>query len=249
VIALFAAMETEAAACPEWTRNGERTAVGDAVLIAGEGAFVCQTGIGRERALAAAETILATWEPAIAMSVGVAGGLAGGVSVGEVVICSHVDHESHRHSDTEQSVYADPSLLEKAIEVAHVTGIPARTGTCLTVEEAAWGPAEKAAHHSWKAHDIVEMESFWIAEAASRRGVPFLAVRSISDASGDTLPNTGSVRPDGSLDMDIILAHLKDHPETAERLSALAQSSKLALANLSAFLEAFLPALAVRETR
>ncbi len=244
MIAIFAAMETEVAACPEWTRGGDTATVGGAAVIHGDGSFVCQTGIGRERAMQSAEAALAELSPSIVLSVGLAGGLAPGVSVGDVVLCTHVDHESHRHSDIEQSVYPDQALFDTALGVAGGVDVPVRTGTSLTVDEAAWGPVEKAAHHAWKAHDIVEMESFWIAEAASRRGLPFLAVRSISDASGDSLLNLGVMRPNGTLDREKFIAHLQAHPETGAQLSAVAQNSRLALANLAAFLELLVPALA-----
>lgn len=249
VIALFAAMETEVAACPEWTRNGRQSSIDGVIVFEGDDAIVCQTGIGREKAQQAAQAVLARFGPSLALSVGLAGGLAPGVEVGEVVVCTHVDHESHRHSDVEQTIYADQRLFDAAVEAAEGISVPARTGTSLTVDEAAWGPAEKANHHSWKAHDIVEMESFWIAEAAVRRGLPFLALRSISDASGDILPNLGVMRPDGTLDREKFLAHLQEHPETGAQLSAIAQNSRLALANLAAFLEAFVPALVSRVER
>lgn len=243
MIAVFAAMAVEVAACPEWTRGGDRTVVGGAEVSLGEGAFVCQTGIGRERAVQSAEAVLAKFSPSMVLSVGLAGGLAPGVEVGDVVVCTHVDHESHRHSDVEQSIYAGQTLFDAALDVSREAGLGVRTGTSLTVDEVAWGPAEKAAHHAWKAHDIVEMESFWIAEAASRRGLPFLAVRSISDASGDTLLNLGVMRPDGTLDTEKFIAHLREHPETGAQLSAIAQNSQLALGNLAAFLDVLVPAL------
>jgi nucleoside phosphorylase len=243
MIAIFAAMESEVAACPEWTRSGERMALGGATVFEGEGSFVCRTGIGRERAQEAAAVVLAQYAPSVSISVGVAGGLAPGVAVGDVVVCAHVDHEEHRHTDVEQTIYADQRLLDVALEAAQEAGISVRTGTSITTDEAAWGPAEKAAHHTWKAHDIVEMESFWIAEAAMRRGIPFLAVRSVSDSSADSLPNIGVMRPDGTLDNEKLIAHLREHPQTGEQLSRIAQNSKLALANLAAFLEVFAAAL------
>jgi adenosylhomocysteine nucleosidase len=242
-IGIFAAMEVEVGVCPEWTRNGERSAIGGVTVIQGEGAFVCQTGIGREAATASAAAVLSQMTPTMALSVGLCGGLAPGVGVGDVVVCSHADHESHRHSDVEQSVYADQALFDAAIETGKSVLLPVRAGTSLTVDEAAWGPAEKAAQHAWKAHDIVEMESFWIGEAASRRGIPFLAVRAVSDASDDTLPNIGFVREDGSFDMEKALEYLREHPGTGEQLSTAAQKSKLALENLTAYLEAMLPRL------
>ncbi len=244
MIGIFAAMESEALACPEWTRNGDKVTIPGATVFPGEGSFVCQTGIGREAAQVAADAALARFAPTVVLSVGLAGGLEPGVTVGDVVICTHVDHESHRHSDSAQSIYANQSLLDAALQTAAASGLSVRTGTSLTVDEAAWGPAEKAAHHAWKSHDIVEMESFWIAAAASKRGLPFAAVRSISDASVDTLPNIGAMRPDGTLDQQKFLAYLQEHPETGPQLSAIAQNSRLALTNLAAFLEAFLPSVA-----
>jgi nucleoside phosphorylase len=240
VIAIFAAMESEVLACPEWTRSGGKSDVGGAVVYRGEGAFVCQTGVGREAAQRAVDLALKQMSATAVLSVGLAGGLAHGIGIGDVVACTHVDHESHRHSGEELSVYADQSLLEAALAV----GPAVRTGTSLTVDEAAWGPAEKAAHHAWKSHDIVEMESFWIAQAASKRGLPFAAVRSISDASGDSLPNLGVVRPDGTFDQEKLLSILQDRPETAAELSTVAQNSRLALGNLARFLDAYVPAVA-----
>ena len=245
MIAIFAAMESEVAACPEWTRSGDKVIVTGASVIEGDGAFVCQTGIGRERALLAVETVLSQRRPSVVLSVGVAGGLAPGIAVGDVVVCTHVDHESHRHSDTEQTIYSDQCLLDTALEIARESNVSVRTGTSITVDEAAWGPAEKAAHHAWKAHDIVEMESFWIAEAVVRRGIPFLAVRSVSDSSADAIPNLGVMRPDGTLDTEKFVAHLQEHPETGEQLSRLAQNSKVALTSLAVFMEALTPALLV----
>ncbi|HMF88173.1 MAG TPA: hypothetical protein VK575_08840, partial [Gemmatimonadaceae bacterium] len=58
MIAIFAAMESEVTACPEWTRSGGKKPVGGATVIHGDGAFVCQTGVGRERAQQAVEAVL-----------------------------------------------------------------------------------------------------------------------------------------------------------------------------------------------
>lgn len=244
MIAIFAAMESEVTVCPEWTRAGEAKTIEGIGVIESDRAVVCQTGIGRKQAQEAVAIVLSRHSQAAAvLSVGVAGALARGIEIGEIVLCTHVDHESHREYDQEQTIYADESLFAVAREVAGLAGVPVRLGTSITVDEVAWGPAEKAAHHAWKAHDIVEMESFWIAEAASRRGLPFLAVRAISDTQEDVLPNLGVMRPDGTLDQEKFLAHLKEHPETGAQLSAIAQNSRTALTNLATYLEALCPRL------
>jgi adenosylhomocysteine nucleosidase len=243
MIAIFAAMESEVAACPEWTRARDAKDLHGFRVNEGEGAIVCQTGIGREQAQGAAAVVLSQYRARIALSVGVAGGLVPGIEIGDVVICTHVDHESHRHSDIEQTVFADQALFDVALAVGDQADVPVRTGTSLTVDEVAWGPAEKAAHHAWKAHDIVEMEGFWIAEAASRRGLPFLAVRSVSDTHQESLPNLGVMRPDGTLDQEKMLTILKERPEVGAQLSAVAQNSRLAHGNLAAFLAPLCAAL------
>ncbi|HUF54406.1 MAG TPA: hypothetical protein VMR52_11630 [Dehalococcoidia bacterium] len=237
MIAIFAAMESEIAACPKWIRSGETKTIEGVRVSQGENAIVCQTGIGREQAQQAAAVVLSQYATSAVLSVGVAGGLAPGIEIGEVVICTHVDHESHRQTDTEQTIYADQRLFEVAQQVARDVDLAVRQGTSLTVDEVAWGPAEKAAHHAWKSHDIVEMEGFWIAEASSRRGLPFLAVRAISDTHEDSLPNLGVMRPDGSLDQEKFLTVLKERPETGAQLSAIAQNSRTAHTHLAAYLD------------
>jgi nucleoside phosphorylase len=249
MIAIFAAMESEVLACPEWTRNAGSSTAGPFPILKGDGTLVCQTGIGREAAATAANSVLDNTSSAVVLSVGLAGGLAPGIAVGDIVVCSHVDHESHRHSDVEQSIYADQSLFDSAIKAAEEARLAVRTGTSLTVDEAAWGPAEKAAHHAWKAHDIVEMESFWIAEAASRRGIPGLAIRSVSDSSADTLLNLGVMRPDGTLDRQKLLAQLQERPEIGQDLSRMAKNSTEALVALTGFLDAFLPSIVQSHAR
>jgi len=244
MIAIFAAMESEVLACPEWTRNGERKEIGGALVLHGNRASVCQTGVGREAAERASDAVLEVVSPSAVLSVGLAGGLGAGIEVGEVVVCTHVDHESHRHSGEELSVYADQSLLDAALSVGR-----ARAGTSLTVDEAAWGPAEKAAHHAWKSHDIVEMETFWIAAAASKRGLPFLAVRSISDSFADTLPNLGIMRPDGTMDQEKFVSILRERPEVGSELSAIAKNSRVALENLARFLDEYLPTIVKARAR
>ncbi len=90
------------------------------------------------------------------------------------------------------------------------------------------------------------MEGFWIAEAASRRGLPFLAVRSVSDTHQDSLPDLGVMRPDGTLDQEKMLAILKERPEVGAQLSTVAQNSRQAHTNLAAYLQPLCTALRQR---
>jgi nucleoside phosphorylase len=205
--------------------------------------IVCKTGIGR-RSQQAAEAMLTRYSARMVLSVGVAGGLAPGMSVGDLVICSQVDHETHRHRGEETSVYCDEGLMRRAFGVAESIGLPITVGGSLTVDEAAWGSAEKAAHHAWKRHDIVEMESFWIGEAAVRRGIPFLTARTISDTADHELYQTGAMREDGTFDAEAFQAWAQAHPELMPGFAMSAANARFAFSSLTRFLSAFLPQVA-----
>src|SRR5439155_326262 len=79
-------------------------------------------------------------------------------------------------------VLSHAGLVEAALAAARGMRLSVSTGSSITVDELAAGADEKSAHHAWKGHDIVEMESFWVGEVAAKRGLPFLAVRAIAEA-------------------------------------------------------------------
>jgi adenosylhomocysteine nucleosidase len=243
VIAIFAAMDTEVRAAIGWTKASRESEVAGFPIYEIDGGVVCRTGIG-PRAKQAAEAALEEYRPAVVLSVGVAGGLSPEIDAGEVVVCERIDHESQRAMDVDASVTCTPGLVEAATAAARGMNLPTHVGSSITVDEAAWGPEEKAAHHAWKGHDIVEMESFWIGEAAARRGMPFLTVRTISDHHGDSIVQTNAMREDGTFDQEAFLAYVREHPEAQPIVARQYEAGKLAFTNLSIFCAAFLPPLA-----
>lgn len=238
-------MDTEVGACFGGSPPAPSADVDGFPVYEGGEILVCKTGIGR-RAGQAAEAVLGRHVPRLVVSVGVAGGLLPEMSVGDVVVCRHVDHESHRHRGEEMSVFCNERLVERACEVAQSIRLPVCVGGSLTVDEAAWGPAEKAAHHAWKRHEIVEMESFWIGGAAARRGIPFLTVRTISDTAEHELLQTGAMREDGTFDAAAFQVWAQAHPELIEDFAKSATNARLAFSSLTRFLSAFLPLLAAQ---
>jgi len=242
MIAVFAAMQPEVSACLTWTNNIRQTEVQGFPVYEIEGAAICQTGLGT-RAREASEAALAAYAPAVALSVGVAGGLSPKLSAGDLVVCERVDHESHRHSGVDATIVSHTGLMEAAVAAARGMGLPVSTGSSITVDDLAAGADEKSAHHAWKRHDIVEMESFWIGEAAAKRGLPFLAVRTISDDAAEPLVMTGAMKPDGNLDQQALLDYVRDHPEAAPLVARQFEAGRLALGNLTIFLAAFLAPL------
>lgn len=209
--------------------------------IGGREAIVCRTGLGR-RAAAAAEAVLGSFSPKVVLSAGTAGGLSPDLNAGDIVICDRVRAADGASPDDTEPVLADPGLLAVALRATKRAGVAVRFGRSVTVDTVAWGVEEKAQLRSQAEDDIVEMESYWVGRVAQRHGIPFLAVRAVSDGAEDTLIDIpGLVGEDGVIDYSRFLPYVQQHPEHVPLLAHSAESSRRALASLEAFAAAFLP--------
>ncbi len=241
MIAIFAAMQPEVSACLGCFAAREDTALAGYPAVRGDLAVVCQTGMGR-RAEQCVAAVLPALSPSAVLSVGVAGGLHHDRRAGEIILCERVDHAEARGSAPEaKPATSSPVLIEAAQGLAHEIGLPARPGSCVTVDSVAWTPAEKSDLHSWLSHDVVEMESYWIGLAAAARGLPFLAVRVVSDQAGDQLVDSGSLKDDGSFDQVGFQAFMRERPDLIPVFTQQMERNRLAIANLTAFVTALLP--------
>lgn len=243
MIGTFAAVQPEVEACPLSLRSGGERSLGRFLLLEGDSGFVCRTGMGRA-AEEAARTAVAELRPQAVLSVGTAGGLSDELDTGDIVLCSHL-HAWTGGTEGPEPVTADERLLAAAEETARETGASVRSGGSVTVDEVAWGPEEKRRLREWMSHDIVEMESYWVGKAAREAGVPFLAVRVVSDGHGESVPHVpGMVTAEGTVDQSAILAYVQENPEAAPKLAQLYERGLRARDSLRAFLDAFIPAIA-----
>lgn len=242
MIAVFAALAPEVRACLGPGQACEEGELAGHAVLWGDGLLIARTGVGR-RAREVAEAIIERARPLAVVSAGLCGGLSPAVQVGDLIVGSGVDHEEQRETGEREGVRCDERLMALALEAAHEAGVPARQGACLTVDEAAWGPAEKSALRSWKGHEAVEMESFWVGQAAARHGIPFVVTRAVSDGFEHQLPQGGWVTPDGTIDAAQLRAWLQANPHLAGEFAAQAERARAALTNLSRFLPAYLPML------
>ena len=71
-------------------------------------------------------------------------------------------------------------------------------GTCISAEKVITNSAEKKALNQLYGADVVDMESYWIGKVCRERGVPFLAVRAISDMVNQRVWDPGDLN--GSMD-------------------------------------------------
>ncbi|MCH7810625.1 MAG: hypothetical protein IH863_08595 [Chloroflexi bacterium] len=137
----------------------------------------------------------------------------------------------------------DERVVTLALEVARGAESEARTGSAVTVDEVVWTSAAKADLHAWMEHDVVEMESYWIGQAAAAADLPYLALRVVTDEAADELVDTTGVSADGTFDVEAFQAWITDHPEHIPLFAGQAERSRRGHATLARFLSAFLPRL------
>lgn len=99
------------------------------------------------------------------------------------------------------------SALQKGLRDAHPGRIVGQDHICATA-------AGKAALRARTGASAVDMESHVAARVAARHGLPFAAIRTISDRADETLPPAALVgmNPDGSMALGRVLASLARHP-------------------------------------
>jgi len=155
---------------------------------------VCHTGVGEDSCRAQMTNFLLKVSPRILISSGFAGGLDPALKVGDIVVARNFSSEA---------------VLSK-IETQNAT-----VGTLTTQPEVAETITGKAALAAQTGASAVDMETGMICEFCSRKGIPMLSMRGISDAAGDDLPVSFSIWFDASTQRPRVVALLLElalHP-------------------------------------
>jgi adenosylhomocysteine nucleosidase len=194
-----------------------RTATSVEVVAFATGARPGQAQEGAERMIRAGATALASF--------GFAGALAPHLKPGALVVPSVVVAPNGERFDVDAGWRA--RLLKRigAVEDGPVLG---SDRPLATVED-------KASAHRETGAVAVDMESHGIGAAARAAGVPFLAVRSISDTATTAIPSAAlrGVSPDGGRNTLGVLLSLVLAPWEVVALLRLVRDSDKALAALS----------------
>ncbi len=131
------------------------------------------TGPGQESATRVATAIIKAHQPSLVVASGLAAGLDASLRRNDVVMASEVVHEQHPGLRI-----VLPSQPPQTVSV----------GRLLTVDRVLRLPSEKEQLGTKFAALAADMESYHIAQICAQAGIPFLAVRVISDAMQDELP-------------------------------------------------------------
>jgi nucleoside phosphorylase len=201
------------------------------------------TGIGKERARSSVKKLLDSrqWSDEDGLLLlGFAGGLDPALKSGDLVLSNrYYRAEGVSPFASEQQNFREPdrNLYQQALEAAREASLPLSQGSSLTVDQVIATPeAKKAAQGQYQAANV-NMEDYWVAEAAAEAGVPFLSVRAVLDPAGQGLP--------------VYLMGLSEHPARAVyrtlprpwrvgTLLRLARQAKTAQGSLARFALAFI---------
>jgi adenosylhomocysteine nucleosidase len=209
------------------------------------------TGVGKEKATAGVMALMdAPEKPDAILTLGFAGGLHGALATGDLAL-------SRRLYATGEDAFleADPELLRTAQEALAEAHLSARlserrarhfVSDTLTVPRMVCSASEKgvmaASTRAW----AVNMEDYWIGQAALRAGIPFLSVRSVLDTANQDVPPFTADIGDKSLPVQalLVVAHGIARPRNMLRVANLAKQAKAAQESLASLGISFLNRIA-----
>lgn len=173
------------------------------------------TGDGSERALRGLSELLAAVELEAVFAIGIAGGLSADLEVGDVVVASQVTN------GVGEVPPPDSDWLARAKELQEVTA-----GSVYSHSQVAVDPVAK--QRLWEqvggvAAQVVDLETASYARVAAAQGVPYVALRAVSDSAVEALPLDFNRfrRADGSSDRGRVARYALLHPSIVPELMQL----------------------------
>lgn len=215
-VAIIAALEREVAGAIKHWRSSKREYAGRRYrFFENERAVLVCGGIGAEPARRAGEAVIQLYRPALIISAGLAGGLDAGAQVGSLFI---------------------PNRLVDASD-GSVLALAEGQGTLVSWNSVA-GVEQKAKLAKAYGASAVDMEAAAVARAAQVRGIPFMAVKAISDGYDFEFPGLERfIAPDGRFRSGALAVYAAIRPWLWKKLAYLSRNSERAVGALCAWLE------------
>jgi adenosylhomocysteine nucleosidase len=223
-IAIIAALEHELRPLiKHWAPTRAQHEGREFIFYEGTYAVAVCSGIGPESGRRAAEAIIALYSPELLISAGIAGGLTPDLKVGETIFPATIidARDSSRH--------------ETAIKDARIGATPLAKTIVVSYPEIASAEQKQKLGKAYGAH-AVDMEGASVAVAAEAHGLPFVAIKSISDDVNFELPEMMPFFRDGQFQAARFALHIVFRPWLWMKVLRLAQNTKLASENLCAWL-------------
>lgn len=192
-------------------------------------------GTGPRNAAAATAAAMEHDRPAVVVCAGLAGALHADLRAGDLVVATRViDMESEGQWD------CDPALVTLAGALTDRPVPSPAEGRVLITSPRIVGSAAEKARLSPRAA-LVDMESAAVARAAHARGIPFVAIRVVSDVADEDFPIDINRYVDarGNLQRARLAAAALCRPRGLMFLLHMRKTAMAASRTLSVFMEAF----------
>jgi adenosylhomocysteine nucleosidase len=201
--------------------------------------------MGEEAARQAVRKTILLWQPETIVSLGFGGALLPGLAPGQLVLGAsfrRYDPETGRLAEVEAP--APPRPLGELAASLMSAGLPAVTGSFVStpgiIHKGRQGePLRRLAQ------PVLDLETAALAAAAAAAGLPFLALRVITDAAGEEIPDflRGGWDPGSGPTIPQALGWLARDPRRLGPMLHLWRRSRLGARRLAAALEVLLPLL------
>jgi adenosylhomocysteine nucleosidase len=145
------------------------------VFFEGQVLMAVKSGIGPVKAHAAMERL--NMRPSAILSVGTAGALAEGLSVGDILVASDTLIEK----EVDAPLGCSPALQAALRSACEKEGLGFKSGSLITMPKAVFRTDERRRLHTSTGALAVDMESHALSRQARKIGVPFACLRVISD--------------------------------------------------------------------
>lgn len=262
IVIVVAALELELAGIRRAMKTSAVFELGEAGYEEGwigeQACLLVQCGMGRQRAEQTLRLVLEQYQPAVILSLGFCGALAARLRPGDLVVCSPLQALNTmapplHAAPAEGLLHCDENLVQQALQI----GIPQSQGLirwlkgvqsvypveggCLTLPSAAAHRQTKAWLSEHFASAVIDMESFWLGVLAHEAGIPFLAVRTVSDTLSETLPPLDGLVDDfGRAKLPVLIRYLARHPLVVGQLVRFGLHAQRAQHSLTSFALQFL---------
>lgn len=230
------ALETEADAFESRASARQETLAGGLTfhegLVAGRRVAWVVSGAGIDRATRACRQLIAGHRPQLIVSAGFTGALSERVARGQVVGLVRAFRRDH-----------DPIALAVARTMAR-----AEQFTILTVDHVICTPADKRSLAAATGADLIDMETWGVAQVAHDAGLECVGLRVVSDAVAEELPREMAtlVQPQSSLRrFGAALRAIGRRPGAAVDMWRLWENAVVDARTLAAALEPFIGSLPI----
>lgn len=206
----------------------------------GHDIVLLQTGVGRRRAQRAARLALERYPITAMVSFGFAGALDGSAKCGDVVVCDAIfcgDDSARSGDPVSECFLPDGVMADAAARAPGNHGFKVLRASSVSVSRVVCEAESKKALGKQFSAGAVDMESYWIAEIAHGRDVPFLTVRAISDSADDTLPPFDRFMDANGWRWSKALPFFAGHPDQLVRLWRLRRTMRQPARNMTSVLD------------